>query len=65
MKQSEMDLLKEIDKKLVFCLQKNVDKNYLSKCLDKVIINLPDDTSLELFLILYRLQYKLLTINNK
>ena len=52
-----------INERICFCLEKGIDKNYIAEQLDDVIYNLSEDTSVELFNILYRIQDNLLIGN--
>ena len=60
MTNKEKKFLDTINEKVYFCLQKGIDKNYIAEQLDDVIYNLPEDSSSELFNILYRIQDNLL-----
>ena len=60
MTNKEKEFLNDVDEKVYFCLQRGIDKNYIAEQLDDVIIDLPEDTSSELFNILYRIQDNLL-----
>ena len=60
MTNKEKEILNDIDEKVYFCLQRGIDKNYIAEHLDDVIYNLPEDSSSELFNILYRIQDNLL-----
>ena len=56
----EQEFLNDIDEKVYFWLQRGIDKKYIAEQLDDVIYNLPEDSSSELFNILYRIQDNLL-----
>ena len=60
MTNKEKEFLNDVDEKVYFCLQRGIDKNYIAEQLDDVIYNLPEETSSELFNILYRIQDNLL-----
>ena len=60
MTDKEKKFLNDVDEKVYHCLQRGIDKNYIAKEIDDVIINLPEETSSELFNILYRIQDNLL-----
>ena len=60
MTDKEKKYLNYIDERVYFCLQRGIDKKYIAEQLDDVIYNLPEETSLELFNILYRIQDNLL-----
>ena len=60
MTDKEKRILDTVDESVYFCLQRGIDKNYIAKEIDDVIINLPKDTSSELINILYRIQDNLL-----
>ena len=63
MTNKEKEILDYLNECIINCLRKNVSKNYLAEWLDDVIYDLPDDTSSELFNILYRIQDNLLLGN--
>ena len=63
MKRYEKDLLNQVNEKVVFCLYRGIDKKQVAEWLDDVIYDLSDDTSSELFNILYRIQDNLLLGN--
>ena len=63
MTNKEKEFLDYLNECITNCLRKNVNKNYLAEWLDDVIYDLPDDTSSELFNILYRIQDNLLLGN--
>ena len=60
MTDKEKKILDDVDEKVYHCLQRGIDKNYIAEQLDDVIYNLPEDSSSELFNILYRIQDNLL-----
>lgn len=60
MTNKEKEYLNYIDERVYFCLQRGIDKKYIVEQLDDVIYNLPEETSSELFNILYRIQDNLL-----
>ena len=60
MTDKEKKFLDSIDEKVYHCLQKGIDKEQIVEWLDDVIPDLPEETSSELFNILYRLQDNLL-----
>ena len=51
----EKEILDYVKEYITSCLYKNVSKNYLVYWLEDIINDLPEDTSLELFLILYKI----------
>ena len=60
MTNKEKEFLDNVDEKVYHCLQKGIDNVQIAEWLDDVIINLPKDSSSELFNILYRIQDNLL-----
>ena len=60
MTDKEKKFLDYIDERVYHCLQQGIDKKQIAEWLDDVIYNLSDDTSSELFNILYRVQDNLL-----
>ena len=60
MTNKEKEFLDNVDEKVYHCLQKGIDNVQIAVWLDDVIINLPKDSSSELFNILYRIQDNLL-----
>ena len=60
MTNKEKELLDSVDEKVYHCLQRGIEEIYIAEWLDEVIINLPKDSSSELFNILYRIQDNLL-----
>ena len=63
MNRYEKDLLNQINEKVVFCLYRGIDKKQIAEWLDVAIYELSEDTSSELFNILYRIQDNLLLGN--
>ena len=60
MTDKEKKYLDYIDERVYNCLQQGIDKKQIAEWLDDVIYDLSDDTSSELFNILYRIQDNLL-----
>ena len=60
MTNKEKEFLNDVDEKVYHCLQRGIDEIQIAEWLDDVIIDLPEDTSSELFNILYRIQDNLL-----
>ncbi len=60
MNNKEKKFLDYIDERVYHCLQQGIDKKYIAEQLDDVIYELPDDSSPDLFSILYRIQDNLL-----
>ena len=60
MTNKEKEFLDNVDEKVYHCLQRGIDELQIAEWLDDVIINLPKDSSSELFNILYRIQDNLL-----
>lgn len=60
MTNKEKEFLNYIDERVYHCLEGGVDKKQIAEWLDDVIYNLSDDTSSELFNILYRVQDNLI-----
>ena len=60
MTNKEKEFLNDIDEKVYHCIQRGIDKKQIAEWLDDVISGLPEDSSSELFNILYRLQDNLL-----
>ena len=60
MTNKEKEFLNDIDEKVYHCLQRGIDKKQIAEWLDDVISGLPEETSSELFNILYRIQDNLL-----
>ena len=63
MTNKEKKILDCADETVNYCLKKGVDKEQIAEWLDDVICDLPEDTSSELFNILYRIQDNLLLGN--
>ncbi len=55
MTNKEKEFLNDVDEKVYHCLQRGIDEVQIAEWLDDVIINLPKDSSSELFNILYRI----------
>ena len=64
MTDKEKRILDTVDESVYFCLQRGIDKEQIAEWLDDVISDLPEDTSLEFYYILYRIQDNLLFGNN-
>ena len=60
MTNKEKKYLDYIDERLHHCLKQGIDNKQIAEWLDDVIYDLPDDTSSDLFNILYRIQDNLL-----
>ena len=60
MTNKEKEFLNDVDEKVYHCLQKGIDKKQIAEWLDDVIYDLPENSSSELFNILYRIQDNLL-----
>ena len=60
MTNKEKKYLDTIDEGVNFYLKRGIDKKEIAEWLDDVIYDLPEDTSSELFNILYRVQDNLL-----
>ena len=60
MTNKEKKYLDTIDEGVNFYLKRGIDKKEIAEWLDDVISGLPEDTSSELFNILYRIQDNLL-----
>ena len=60
MTNKKKEFLNYVDEKVYHCLQRGIDKKQIAEWLDDVIYNLSEDTSSELFNILYRIQDNLL-----
>ena len=60
MNNKEKRILDTVDESVYFCLQRGIDKKQIAEWLDDVISDLSEDTSSELFNILYRIQDNLL-----
>ena len=59
----EEKILNYVNERVEFCLRNNIDKDYIANCIDDIIYDLPEESSPELFSILYRIQDNLL-LNN-
>ena len=64
MNKYESDFLETIEEKVAFCIYRGIDNKYIAEELDNVIYNLSEDTSVELFNELYRIQDNLLMGND-
>ena len=60
MTNKEKEFLNDIDEKVYHCLQRGINEVQIAEWLDDVIFGLPEDSSSELFNILYRIQDNLL-----
>ena len=60
MTNKEKRILDIVDESVYFCLERGIDKKEIVEWLDDVISGLSEDTSSELFNILYRIQDNLL-----
>ena len=60
MTNKEKEFLNDVDEKVYHCLQRGINEVQIAEWLADVIIDLPEDTSSELFNILYRIQDNLL-----
>ena len=60
MTDKEKKFLDSIDEKVYHCLQRGINEVQIAEWLDDVIENLPENSSSELFNILYRIQDNLL-----
>ena len=60
MENKEKRILDIIDETVYYCLQRGIDKKEIAEWLDDIISALSEDTSSELFNILYRIQDNLL-----
>ena len=63
MNENEKRLLACAEDSVSFCLERGIDKKQIAEWLDDVIIDLPEDSSAELFSTLYRIQDNLLLGN--
>ena len=63
MNKKEEKILNYVNERVEFCLRNNIDKDYIANCIDDIIYDLPEESSRELFSILYRIQDNLL-LNN-
>ena len=64
MTNKEKKYLDYINERVYHCLQQGIDKKYIAEQLDDVIYNLDDNTSSELFSVIYRIQDNLLLGND-
>lgn len=60
MNNKEKKFLNDIDEKVYQCLQRGINEVQIAEWLDDVICDLPEESSSELFNILYRIQDNLL-----
>ena len=60
MTNKEKEFLDSVDEKVYHCIQRGIDNVQIAEWLDDVIYDLPEETSSELFNILYRVQDNLL-----
>ena len=60
MTDKEKKFLDSIDEKVYHCLQRGINEIQIAEWLDDVICDLPEESSSELFNILYRIQDNLL-----
>ena len=60
MTNKEKEFLNDVDEKVYHCLQRGINKQQIAEWLDDVICDLPEESSSELFNILYRIQDNLL-----
>ena len=60
MTNKEKEFLDSVDEKVYHCIQRGIDNVQIAEWLDDVICDLPEETSSELFNILYRVQDNLL-----
>ena len=60
MTNKEKRILDIVDESVYFCLERGIDKSQIAEWLDDVISGLPEESSSELFNILYRIQDNLL-----
>ena len=60
MTNKEKEFLNYVDEKVDNCVQNGIEERYIAEWLDDVICDLSEDTSSELFNILYRVQDNLL-----
>ena len=56
----EKKILDYIDERVYNSIRRGIDKKQISDWLDDIIYDLPEDTSSELFSVLYRIQDNLL-----
>ena len=60
MNENEKRILDYIDERVYNSIRRGIDKKQISDWLDDIIYDLPEDTSSELFSVLYRIQDNLL-----
>ena len=60
MTNKEKEFLNDVDEKVYQCLQRGINEAQIAEWLDDVICDLPEESSSELFNILYRIQDNLL-----
>ena len=60
MNENEKRILDYIDERVYNSIRRGIDKKQIADWLDDIIYDLPEDTSSELFNILYRIQDNLL-----
>ena len=60
MTNNEDIIIDYVDERVNNCLKRGIDKKQIAEWLDVVIYNLPEDSSSELFNLLYRVQDNLL-----
>ena len=60
MTNNEDIIIDYVDERVNNCLKRGIDKKQIAEWLDGVIYNLPEDSSSELFNLLYRVQDNLL-----
>ena len=60
MTDKEKKFLDSVDEKVYHCLQRGINEIQIAEWLDDVICDLPEESSSELFNILYRIQDNLL-----
>ena len=60
MNENEKKILDYIDERVYNSIRRGIDKKQIADWLDDIIYDLPEDTSPELFNILYRIQDNLL-----
>ena len=63
MTNKEKKYLDYVNERVIHCLKRGIDKKQVAEWLDDVICDLPEDTSSELFNILYRIQDNILLGN--
>ena len=60
LRNNEDIIIDYVDERVNNCLKRGIDKKQIAEWLDGVIYNLPEDSSSELFNLLYRVQDNLL-----